>query len=211
VKHILDAVSSDVAKALERFPWADKQAYAGWLEQTYFYVRHSTRLLAAAAARFGLDSRSNALHVRFGAHIGEERSHEKLVLRDLEQLGVPSEKLRELNSTRMLYETQYYKIEHIDPCAVYGYILMLEATGPLCGDAIVARVTQAHGPRCASFLKLHAAEDVDHVQKALEMVAQLDPTTHEAVLQNLHQSGQAYCLMLNEISDSLRDRISQSA
>jgi pyrroloquinoline quinone (PQQ) biosynthesis protein C len=204
VKHILETVSHDVADALTRFPWEAKPAYAGWLAQTYFYVRHSTRLLASAAARFGLDNRSNAFHVRFGAHIGEERSHEKLVLHDLKQLGVAAHTLRELDSTRMFYETQYYKIEHIGPYAVYGYILLLEATGPVCGDAIIKRVTQAYGPSCASFLKLHAAEDVDHVQRALDMVGQLDESTHEVVLQNLHQSGQAYRLMLREIEASVR-------
>jgi pyrroloquinoline quinone (PQQ) biosynthesis protein C len=126
------------------------------------------------------------------------------VLHDLAQLGIAQDALRELNSTRMFYETQYYKIEHVDPYAVYGYILMLEATGPVCGDAIVERVTRAFGPRCATFLKLHAAEDVDHVQRALDMVAQLDECTHETVLQNLHQSAQAYRLMLGEIEASLR-------
>ena len=206
MKQIIETVSHDVADALHRFPWESKDAYAGWLAQTYFYVRHSTRLLAAAAARFGLDNRNNAFHVRFGAHIAEERSHEKLVLHDLAQLGLAQDALRELNSTRMFYETQYYKIEHVDPYAVYGYILMLEATGPVCGDAIVERVTRAFGPRCATFLKLHAAEDVDHVQRALDMVAQLDASTHETLLQNLHQSGQAYRLMLREIEASLNDR-----
>lgn len=204
MKQIIETVSNDVADALHRFPWESKDAYAGWLAQTYFYVRHSTRLLAAAAARFGLDNRNNASHVRFGAHIAEERSHEKLVLHDLAQLGVAPDALRELNSTRMFYETQYYKIEHVDPYAVYGYILMLEATGPICGDAIVERVTHAFGPRCATFLKLHAAEDVDHVQRALNMVGQLDKSTHETVLQNLHQSAQAYRLMLGEIDAALR-------
>jgi len=206
VKQILETVSHGVADALERFPWESQDAYAGWLAQTYFYVRHSTRLLAAAAARFGLDNRSNAFHVRFGAHIGEERSHEKLVLHDLAQLGVAKDALRELNSTRMFYETQYYKIEHVDPYAVYGYILMLEATGPVCGDAIVERVTRAFGPRCATFLKLHAAEDVDHVQRALDMVGQLDTSVHETVLQNLHQSSQAYRSILREIVADLGDQ-----
>jgi pyrroloquinoline quinone (PQQ) biosynthesis protein C len=199
VKEILETVSNEVADSLNHFPWEAKAAYAGWLAQTYFYVRHSTRLLAAAAARFSLDNRGNTFHVRFGAHIGEERSHEKLALHDIGQLGVPADGLRELNSTRMFYETQYYKIEYVDPFALYGYILMLEATGPACGNAIVERVTKAYGPKCASFLKLHAAEDVDHVQRALELVGQLDPATHDLVLQNLHQSGQAYRLMLRDI------------
>jgi thiaminase len=203
VKNILETVSGNVAGALNRFPWETKLAYAQWLGQTYFYVRHSTRLLAAAAARFSLDNRGNTFHVRFGAHIGEERSHEKLALHDLAQLGVGADALRELSSTRMFYETQYYKIDYVDPYALYGYILMLEATGPLCGGAIVDRVTKAHGSKCATFLKLHATEDVDHVQRALEMVTELDPSTHAVVLQNLHQSAEAYRLMLSEIAAGL--------
>jgi predicted metal-dependent hydrolase len=159
--------------------------------------------LAAAAARFSLDSRGNAYHLRFGAHIGEECSHEQLALNDLQRLGVDANALRELSSTRMFYETQYYKIDYVDPYALYGYILMLEATGPLCGDAIATRVTSAHGPKCASFLKLHAAEDVDHVQRALAMVGELDTSTHATVLQNLHQSASAYRLMLSEIAAGL--------
>ncbi|HET8935119.1 MAG TPA: iron-containing redox enzyme family protein [Polyangiales bacterium] len=200
MKHTIESVSHEVAQALLRFPWEHKQAYAAWLAQTYFYVRHSTRLLAAAAARFSLDNRGNAFHVRFGTHIGEEKSHEKLALHDMKQLGANIQSMRELSSTRMFYETQYYKINYVDPFALYGYILMLEATGPVCGGEIVARVTRAHGPKCATFLVLHAEEDVDHVQRALAMVAELDPVTHEIVLQNLHQSATAYRLMLEEIA-----------
>lgn len=203
MKRTIESVSHEVAQALLRFPWEHKQAYAAWLAQTYFYVRHSTRLLAAAAARFSLDNRGNAFHVRFGAHIGEEKSHEKLALHDMKQLGASIDSSRELSSTRMFYETQYYKINYVDPFALYGYILMLEATGPMCGGEIVERITRAHGAKCATFLRLHAEEDVDHVQRALEMVSQLDPTTHEVVLQNLHQSAKAYCLMLSEIAAGL--------
>lgn len=200
MREIIQKVSREVADALHRFPWETKAAYAEWLAQTYFYVRHSTRLLAASAARFPQDLRGNVMHVRFGAHIGEEKSHEKLALHDLGQLGVRADSIRELDSTRMFYETQYYKIDYRDPYALYGYILMLEATGPLCGQAIVERVTRAFGPNCASFLKLHAVEDVDHVQRAIEMVAQLDPSTHEVVFENLHQSASAYRRMLDEIT-----------
>lgn len=200
MKHSVETVSREVARALQRFPWENKRAYGQWLAQTYFYVRHSTRLLAAAAARFSLDNRGNAFHVRFGAHIGEEKSHEKLALYDLKQLGSSIDAFSELSSTRMFYETQYYKINYVDPFALYGYILMLEATGPLCGSQLVERVTRAHGPKSATFLKLHVEEDVDHAQRALEMVGELDPATHDIVQQNLHQSAKAYCLMLSEIA-----------
>jgi pyrroloquinoline quinone (PQQ) biosynthesis protein C len=199
ITEVTSLSAQTVSQALKAFPWDDQAKYAQWLAQTYYYVRHSTRLLAAAAARFPLDPTGDRLHVRFGKHIGEERSHEKLAQHDLSVLGVPPATLPEMNSTRMFYETQYYKIEHVGPTALYGYILMLEATGPACGDDLIQQVEVAHGPKCASFLRLHTSEDVDHVQKAIELVAQLPPQEQSPVIQNLGQSAQAYVGILQEI------------
>ena len=57
----------DVSAATDRFPWEERAAYADWLAQTYYYVRHTTRLIASAAARFPIDERGNSLHHRFAA------------------------------------------------------------------------------------------------------------------------------------------------
>jgi hypothetical protein len=199
MKATLATSVEQLSGALERFPWEDRAVYADWLAQTYFYVRHSTRLLAASAARFSFDPRGDALHHRFGAHIGEEKKHEKLAEHDLKELGRSIREMKERASTRMFYETQYYKIEHQHPIALFGYILPLEAVGPACGPRILERIAGAHGPKSASFLKLHATEDVDHLDKALEMLADVPQGERTFIEENLVQSTHAYIGMLNEI------------
>jgi pyrroloquinoline quinone (PQQ) biosynthesis protein C len=202
VKPQLDACVERLRVAVEAFSWEKAPAYADWLAQTYYYVRHSTRLLAAAAARFSLDARGNALHQRFASHMGEEKQHEKLALHDLRELGASLENLPERSATRCFYEPQYYKIEHVHPIALFGYILPLEAIGPLSGEGVIERVTRAHGAKCVSFLRLHAADDVDHLAKALEALAALPPEQREVVAQNLDQSTDAFVALLTNISAS---------
>jgi hypothetical protein len=204
MKTLLQDCVGEMSRALTRFPWEQQRAYADWLAQTYYYVCHSTRLLAAAAARFPFDERGNALHQRFGAHMGEEKKHELLALHDIKALGQSLESFPERPSTRMFYEPQYYKIEHQGPLALFGYILPLEAIGPTEGRHIVERTTGAHGPKCASFVRVHADEDVDHLEKALAIVSSLDGNDRRRVEENLHQTTYAYVVMLDQVATTRR-------
>jgi hypothetical protein len=202
MKAHLDACVERLRLATVQFPWEEPAAYADWLAQTYYYVRHSTRLLAASAARFALDARGNALHHRFAAHMAEEKQHEKLALHDIKELGFSIDSLPERSSTRFFYEAQYYKIEHVHPIALFGYILPLEAIGPACGKLVVERVSAAHGRhgrKVIAFLELHVEDDVDHLAKALEALAAIGPEQREVVLQNLEQSTDGYLGILRDV------------
>lgn len=196
----LQSCTESMRKMAEDFPWHDRDAYAEWLAQTYFYVRHSTRLLAVAGGRFEFGERGDALHYRFATHISEEKKHEQLCVHDLKQLGRSIEQYGERHSTRMFYEPQYFKIEHLGPSALFGYIVALEAFGPAYGPAIVKTVTEAFGPKCASFLKLHAEEDEDHIEKALAMIATVPERERAWVLENLAQTTYAYRALLVDIA-----------
>jgi pyrroloquinoline quinone (PQQ) biosynthesis protein C len=200
MKELLEDCVSDLSQRIDAFPWERRSAYADWLTQTYYYVRHSTRLLAAAAARLAFDEASSKLHHRFGAHIGEEAKHELLALHDLRDIGGSLDAAGERDSTRMFYEPQYYKIEHEHPVALFGYILVLEAMGPAVGEKLIARLVRAYGERCVAFIKLHAREDVDHVAKAVEMVAGLPEIQKRFVERNVRQTTRAYVGMLGEIA-----------
>jgi predicted metal-dependent hydrolase len=200
VKEHVERCTESIRAACEAFPWQDKSAYAEWLTQTYFYVRHTTRLAALAAARFEFGARGDALHDRFAQHIGEEHRHERLCVHDLKQLGLSLEGSCERNSTRLLYEPQYYKIEHQSPSVVFGYIVALEAIGPVYGPQIVETVTHAFGPKCAAFLKVHAEEDEDHIEKALAMISAVHEHERAWVLENLEQTTYAYRAMLADLS-----------
>lgn len=158
----------DVVRA---FPFEEPRAYAQFLAQTRHYVVHSTRLLGAAAARIGDDR--EALHVRFLQHAAEERSHHRLAEHDLRKLGRDLSQYPELPGTQALYQSQYYRVEHQAPTALFGYIFMLEGLSVAHGAWIYDRVVQAHGKEAATFVKLHANEDEDHLEKAFDVVSQL--------------------------------------
>lgn len=199
MKNLLDRCTAQLQLAGAEFPWADRQAYGDWLAQTYYYVRHSTRLLATASARFGLDARGDALHYRFASHISEEKRHEQLAIHDLKRLGLSIENFPERHSTRLFYEPQYFKIEHEAPSALFGYILPLEAIGPAGGKEVCAKVVAAFGPKCDTFLRVHAEEDEDHIEKALRLIDTVPEGERPYLRRNLEQTAYAYCAMLRDI------------
>jgi pyrroloquinoline quinone (PQQ) biosynthesis protein C len=200
MKATLDACVSEMAAAGELFPWTKRAAYMGWLAQTYYYVRHSTRLLAAAAARFPHTRQGDTLHVRFGAHIGEEKRHELLCVRDIQALGGSIEAIAEQPTTRMFYEPQYYKVEHRSPSVLLGYILPLEVIAPQCGARIIEQVAAAFGGKGVNFLKVHASEDVDHVQRALGLLDALSSEERALIEENMQQTALGYVNMLAAVT-----------
>lgn len=200
MKNALESCVARLGEGLRAFVWRDRERYGDWLAQTYWYVRHSTRLLAAAAARFGHDDLGNSLHVRFAAHMAEEKRHELLAKHDLSALDLRLDAFAERPSTRGFYECQYYKIEHVNPVALFGYILALEAMSAAHGPWVYERVASAHGPAAATFLKLHAHDDADHVQKAIAMLERIDARGRADIEQNLLQSTFGYLAMLGELS-----------
>jgi thiaminase len=199
MKKLLERCTAQLQSTASEFPWADRRAYGDWLAQTYHYVRHSTRLLATAAARFAQDERGDALHYRFATHIAEEKKHEQLAIHDLKRLGLALAQFPERHATRMFYEPQYYKIEHQTPAALFGYILPLEAIGPAYGKQVCALVTSAFGERCDAFLRVHANEDEDHIEKALRLIDSVPDREREVLVENLEQTTFAYRALLRDI------------
>ncbi|OIO69694.1 MAG: hypothetical protein CO186_09975 [Zetaproteobacteria bacterium CG_4_9_14_3_um_filter_49_83] len=187
-----------ISEAAKQFPWEDKASYARFLAQTYYYVRHSTRLLALAAGVIALDDKKS--FDRYIKHISEERNHEQLARLDLTHMGYDLDQMPELSATRLLWEPQYYKVMHCSPMALLGYILPLEALAAQEGGNVVKLIEQAHGSKCLHFLKLHGEEDIKHVQDAIRLADTLP--AHERVLveQNIDQTIHAYVRWLSEIS-----------
>ncbi|MCC6277204.1 MAG: iron-containing redox enzyme family protein [Oligoflexia bacterium] len=182
---------------LLKFDWSDKVAYAQWLNQTYYFVRHSTRLLCRASSRF--DFSQNTLHHRFNDHTREEKSHEVLLERDLKQLGYSIDSFEELPETAAFYQRQYYLIDNQSPITLFGYILLLEVLAVTKGPALYAAASKAHGGSTSSFLKVHSQEDPDHVEKALQQMMDLPKREIENVIENLKASRDLYNLILTRI------------
>ncbi len=188
-----------MVKSLEDFPWDSKLAYAEFLAQTYYYIRHSTRLLAASASRFSQEDQ--AMHKRFMKHSDEENSHELLAVRDLQKLGFKLADFRELPQTRSFYEVQYCKIEHCDPAALLGYILALEVTATHLAP-IQKKLTGLYGKECVKLIQVHSDEDPDHVEKALKSISALGEQRVNDIQINIEQSAILYAQMIEAVKAS---------
>jgi pyrroloquinoline quinone (PQQ) biosynthesis protein C len=188
---------------IECFPWSEQDVYVDWLAQTYYYVRHSTRLLAAAAARCPYDEQGNTVHYRFAKHMDEEKKHEILALHDLKELGASIDRLPEHHSTRLFYEPQYYKIEHQNPIIIFGYIIPLEAIAVAQGQRVLEAAMHAFGNKCVSFLRVHVQDDVDHLDKALCALQNVSDDARLLIEENMQQSTYCYSLMLSDIRRQL--------
>lgn len=198
LQRTLDLEIAGTLEHVHKCDWADKAFYADYIAQTFYYVRHSTRLLALAASRLNYED-EQSFHLRFISHLREESNHEKLALNDLKFLGYKKEELPELPGTRLFYEPQYYKIEHERPLALMGYILFLEVLAQKACPALAERLSKQYGNRCATFFHVHGEEDPAHVEAALNLISNLNAADLESIQQNLVQSSFAYNNVLSAL------------
>lgn len=184
------------APIIMNYPWEDKNCYGMWLAQTYYMVAHSTRLVGLAGAYCALDQ--NDLHARFIDHSKEERGHEKICISDINALGKKLSDFPKLAQSQSMYQIQYYWIQHVNPVSFFGYTFSLEMLAVNFGQKVYEKVRDVHGESAAKFLKIHSADDVDHVEKAFQMINKLNPDQLRWASENLLISTQLYRQMLLE-------------
>lgn len=182
--------------AIEGLPWESSEFYREYLGQTYHYVLHSCRMLAFAASR----TKDMGFFRRAVKHIGEENGHEKLALIDLSKMGSSIANHPESGVTRAFWEAQFYKIGE-QPSALLGYVVALEYLAACVGKDLQLRATTAHGADCANFLRVHAEDDPDHVDKAIEQIESLSETERIEVWKNFEQTCLLYGLLLQDCAE----------
>lgn len=190
---------------LRSLSWSEPMIYADYMAQTYYYVNHSEKFLALAAALFANEDR--VLMRRFFKHLGEESAHDQLILKDLEGLGFKLDDFPEKAQTKMFWEAQYYKIEHVDPASLLGYIYLLEDLACDICPELVKILTPLYGAHSVRFLKLHGEEDPDHVEKAYEQIKKLSSARQLLIAQNYEQSAHAYCQMISTVGSDQKRKI----
>ena len=156
---------------VQEFPWSDRERYALWLAQTYYYVRRVTHVLTAAAARTGIDD--SELHAHFLRSIVEERDHDALATHDLHELGFQIDSFPEHPLTTAYYQTLVYMVEHEGPAAILGYFLVLEGLAGEQGRDLFEQVARQYGEGATTFLKEHVVLDADHFPAALALLDNL--------------------------------------
>lgn len=186
-----------VVAQMEAFPWENEEVYCGWLGQTFAMVQHTTRFLCYTASQFSFDAESH--HAFCLNHLREEVGHENLAQKDLEDLGSTTKQYPPCLETDLMIQSQYYWISRT-PFSHFAFFWVLEKLSTAYGPQAIARIRKSHGPTCASFLELHAQEDVGHVKLIRDKV-EVIPTEHlPAVIKNVEQTGILYAQMLKSLA-----------
>jgi pyrroloquinoline quinone (PQQ) biosynthesis protein C len=183
--------------AFTEFPWEDQWSYCSWLAQTYSFVQYSTRIVTHAGALFPLSR--DTFHKRFTQHSDEEKGHERLLVKDLKDFGFTLADFEVFPESKAFFQIQHYWIERVNPIALMGYILTLEGLACNYGKIATDKVLKTYNKKGSSFLRVHSAEDGDHMTKALKMLSDVTAEEEKVVLENLELSAHFYKKILQSI------------
>ena len=197
IKKKVEKITMSIENSISQVNWENEEVYANFLAQTYYFVNHSIRLLSLSVCYIPESQRG--FQDRFISHIEEESNHDLILLKDLQKLGKSIEDYPELPETKLLWQSQYYQVQNVNPLSLLGYILFLEALAVGAGERLYKEI-KAHYKKGFQFLKVHAEEDVDHVEKAYETIGKLDVITQKIILSNLEQSAHAYKHMIESLN-----------
>lgn len=184
-----------LSEQFDKMPWHDLEFYQNWLMQSYYYTSHSTRMLALAAGWTETDETS--YYRRSLSHIREEQGHEMMAFKDAEGLGCNTHLVKELGSTRALWEPQFYKIQK-SPLSLLGYILCLEMLAVKHFPALLNKLRQSHPASKHDFVRVHAEDDPEHVDEALMQIARCSENQIALIIKNFEQTADLYRFMLQE-------------
>ena len=197
----------ELGAAFQKFPWEKEAAYAAWLSQTYYFVRHTTTLVAMSAAKFGAKNREE--HYQMIHHLADERGHDLLALTDLKNLGWKLEQVPEYAETSVFYQNQYYMISHEPAASHLGYSLVLEGLAAKYAPDVCKRITAQYGADCCEFANVHATVDQDHYASGLAELYKLTEEQAEAAYRNLEQSCLMYKMILDRIVATTAGKMNQ--
>jgi hypothetical protein len=197
VEQAFQSSMEKMIEAIDNFPWESETAYAHWLGQTYYLVRHTTRFLTLSAGHMSIQQ--DTFHQFFLHHLRDESGHEMLAYKDLESLSWNIGKVPETLEAQLMLQCQYYWLNET-PFAHFGFFWCLEKLSVERGRAAMARIAKAHGPQCMSFLELHSDEDIGHVKSIHERVKAIPSEHYPVLVQNIEQTVYLYSNMLQKIA-----------
>jgi hypothetical protein len=130
-------------------------------------IRASVPLMAAAleASRLSGDPVCSRLAPYFAAHIEEERDHDTWLLEDLESCGWPRSSVWSRTPPAAVANfvgAQYYWVRHHHPCALLGYIAVLEGAPPTPAHLAAIQAATKLPERLFRTYRKHAELDPKH-------------------------------------------------
>lgn len=146
----------------------------------YHVIRASESLLLMARMKS-----TDSLAAYFAEHLEEERGHEKWLAEDLKSVGLDAKRTPIPIEAVEMVGYVYYFVLHVDPCALLGYMLLMEGT-PMTPERLEALEKQYGAPLCRT-LRYHAEHDHDHAKKIMEIIATLSEDRQKLVKQTFDQ------------------------
>ncbi len=195
MRSTMDKIMQDLVENVKAQPWEDAEFYKEYLAQSFYYTAYSVKMLAHAASLTSPEQTS--YYKRSLQHLREEYGHDSLALADLKKLGGKIEDHKELGLTRSLYEPQFFKIQR-QPTALLGYILALEYLCVSYYKELHQRLEAHYGKTTTHFVRVHAEEDPDHVDKAMAQIEALPEAERAAVWINYEQTCRMFGAFLTE-------------
>lgn len=163
----------------------DRSTFLNNLVFVYHVIVASEQLLRVAMLMTPKDSR---LHRFYEDHLAEERGHAEWLAQDLVEAGVAKPKIPQ--KAVELVGAQYYLLFHVDPCALIGYMAMLEGSPMPLNQ--VEHLESLHGEKLCRTLRYHAVHDRRHSEDLYDFYDTLDRDQQLTILENAVQTTHLY-------------------
>ena len=205
MNQVYEQCVAKLIKTINEIDLTKSEVYKEFLAQTFFYTSHSEMLLRT----FARDAENEAIKGRWLSHADEESGHENLALSDLKRMGESIDSFSELQSTKDLYEKQLPISKKTKGIGNFGWALALEGMAANINEDYVKSIIETHGLPATRFVKVHAEEDQEHIEKAIEAVSSLG--VNDDIEANMLLTTEIYCQMLLDIRDRAQKKGKQAA
>ena len=118
-------------------------------------------------------------------HTEEESHHDEWLLDDLVTLGMDRATILQGNPSAniaRLVGAQYCWIRHAHPAALFGYLAVIEGNPPLAEHLDEIQSRTGYPPDAFRCLRLHAADDIEHLNELRSTITDLPLSHSDAAL-----------------------------
>jgi pyrroloquinoline quinone (PQQ) biosynthesis protein C len=177
--------------------------YAAYLRETYHMVRHTSRMLALAAARCEDDRRG--LRDWFITQTDEENNHDLFCIKDLRNMGHnPADVLagQPHHGAWTLVCQNYFMATYGNPAGILGVASITEGLGASIAGNMADILVSNYGYRTetVTFMRSHSGFDAKHLEETEFAINELvkTPEDLEAVIQGRRMTIISYAQMFTD-------------
>lgn len=177
--------------------------YAAYLRETYHMVRHTSRMLALAAARCEDDRRG--LRDWFITQTDEENNHDLFCIKDLRNMGYKTDEVLSGQPNQgawALVCQNYYMATYGNPAGILGVASITEGLGASIAGNMADILVSTYGYRTetVTFMRSHSGFDAKHLEETEHAINNLISSKQDldAVIQGRAMTIISYAQMFTD-------------